>query len=118
MLAVCTLDTDNHFFNFAYAITCGEKIEEYFWFLEMVAQCLECLKLVIMSDKHLTILPVVAQVFGKEYHSYCLRYLTKNFLKEAAKHGIRKEATKQIMKEMFYRVAYAPTAGEYNVALD
>ena len=39
-------------------------------------------------------------------------------MKEAAKHSIRKEATKQIVKEMFYRVTYAPTMGEYNVLLD
>ena len=38
-------------------------------------------------------------------------------MKEAAKHGIRKEATKHIVKEMLYRVAYAPTAVEFNVAL-
>jgi len=60
----------------------------------------------------------MAQVFGKEYHNYCLRHLTENFLKEATKHGICKEATKQIVKEMFYKVAYAPTVGEYSVALD
>ena len=40
MLAACTLDEDNHLFNFAYAIVCGEKIDECVWFLEMVAQCL------------------------------------------------------------------------------
>ena len=79
----------------------------------MVAQCLVGLKPVIMSDKHPTLLSTMAYVFGKEYHSYCLRHLIEYFLKEAAKHGIRKEATKQIVKEMFYRVAYAPTVGEY-----
>ena len=57
-------------------------------------------------------------MFGKEYHSYCLRHLTENFLKEATKHGICKEATKQIVKETFYRVAYASTMGECNVTLD
>jgi len=84
----------------------------------MVAQCLGGLKLIIISDRHPAILPMVAQVFGKEYHSYCLQHLTENFLKEAAKHGIHKELTKQIVKEMFYRVAYAPTVGECNFALD
>ena len=38
-------------------------------------------------------------------------------MKEAAKHSIHKEVTKQIKKEMFYRVAYTPTVGEHNVAL-
>jgi len=35
----------------------------------------------------------------------------------AGKHGIRKEATKQPVKEMLYRVAYAPTLREYIVAI-
>ena len=34
----------------------------------------------------------------------------------AGKHGIRKEATKQLVKEMLYRVAHDPTLLEYNVA--
>jgi len=44
--------------------------------------------------------------------------LTENFLKGVAKHGIRKEAAKQIVKEMFYRVASAPIMGKYNAALE
>jgi len=35
----------------------------------------------------------------------------------AGKHGIRKEATKQLVRKMLYRAAYAPTLGEYNVVL-
>ena len=35
----------------------------------------------------------------------------------AGKHNIRKEATKELVKEMLYKVAYAPTIGQYNVAL-
>ena len=30
------------------------------------------LKPVIMSDRHPALLHMVVQVFGKEYHSYCL----------------------------------------------
>jgi len=80
-------------------------------------ECLGGLEPVIISDRNPALLAVVAQVCGKEYHSYCLRHLTENFLKEAAKYGIQKEAMKQIVKEMLYRVAYAPTAVEFNVAL-
>ena len=37
LLAVCALDADNHLFHFAYAIVYGEKVEEWVWFIEMVA---------------------------------------------------------------------------------
>jgi len=33
------------------------------------------------------------------------------------KHGIRKGATKELVKEMLYRVAYALTLRDYNVAM-
>lgn len=39
-------------------------------------------------------------------------------MKDATKHAIRKEATKQIVKEISYRIAYAPPAAKYNVALE
>jgi len=117
LLVACALDEDNHL-NFAYGIICGEVIEEWVWFLQTVMECLGGLKPAIMSDKNPTLPAAVAQVCGKEYHSNCLRHLTENFLKEAAKHGIRKEATKQIVKEILYRVTYAPTAAEFNVALE
>jgi len=93
LVAAYVLDADNHLLKFAYDIVCGEKIEGWVWFLEIIAKWLGGLKPVIMSNRNPTIIAVVAQVFGKEYHNYCLRHLTKNFLKEAAKHEIWKEAT-------------------------
>ena len=40
LLAACMLDADNQLSNFTYGIVCGEKIEEWVWFLQMVAECL------------------------------------------------------------------------------
>jgi len=58
-LAACSLDGDNHLFNFAYDIVCGDKIEEWMWFLEMATEYLEGLKSVIMLDRNRTILVAV-----------------------------------------------------------
>jgi len=70
-----------------------------------------------MFDWGQALLKVVPLVFGKENHAYCLRHLAENFLQVAGKHGIRKEATKQLVKEMLCRVAYATTLGQYNDAM-
>jgi len=118
LVAACALDGDNHLFSFAYGVVSGEKTEEWVWFLSIIAECMGGLKPVIMSDRNPGIVAAVAQVFGKEYHSYCLRHVTENFLKEVGKLSIRKEAMRKIVKEMLYRVAYAPTAFEYNAALE
>jgi len=95
----------------------SESVENWVWFLQSVADCLGGFKPVIMSDCGQALLKVVPLVFRKENHAYRLRLLVENFLQVAGKHGIRKEATKQLVKEMLYRVAYAPTLGEYNAAV-
>ena len=60
---------------------------------------------VIMSDQGQALLKAVPLVFGKENHAYCLCHLAENFLQVARKYGIQREATKQLVKEMLYRVA-------------
>jgi len=67
LLAACALDVDNHLFNFAHGIVCGEIIKDWIWFLQIVMECLGGLKPAIMSDKNPALLAVVAQVCGKEY---------------------------------------------------
>ena len=102
MLVACALDADDHLFNFAYAIVSSESVEDWVWFLQSVADCLRGLKTVIMSDRGQALLKAIPLVFGKENHTYCLRHLAENFLQVSGKHGIRKEATKQLVKEMLY----------------
>jgi len=70
-----------------------------------------------MSNHGQALLKVVPLVFGKENHAYCLCHLAENFLQVAGKRSIREEATKQLVKEILCRVAYAPTLGEYNVVV-
>jgi len=54
----------------------------------MVPKYLGSLKPVIMSNKNTTIIPIAAQLFGKEYHNHYPCHLTNNLLKEVAKHGV------------------------------
>ena len=71
----------------------------------------------IMSDQGQALLKAVPVVFGKENHAYCLRHLAENYLQVAAKYDIQKKATKQLVREMLYIVAYATTHGEHNDAM-
>ena len=74
------------------------------------------LKLVIMLDRHKSIVWVVPQVCGQENHCYCVVNMRENFVAYASKLGIRRIASKDLLKEMFNRVVYAPTAVEYGQA--
>ena len=58
------------------------------------------------------------EVFKKDNHVYCVRHVMENFLSEAAKLGIRWNASKNLLKELFSRFAYATTKVEYEGVLD
>jgi len=74
--------------------------------LTTLHECLGSLKPVIMSDRNQGLLAGVPSVFGAENHTYCVRHLTENLLTEAARLGIRRNASKDLVKEIFNRVAY------------
>ena len=44
--------------------------------------------------------------------------MRENFVGYAGKKGVRRNATKDLVKEMFNRVAYAATGAEYGEALE
>ena len=73
---------------------------------------------VIMSNRNPALLFSVPRVFGIENHTYCVRQVHENFLTYAGKVGIRRQASKDLLKEVFNRVAYAPTGVEYSLAMD
>ena len=118
LLGAVALDADNHLFDVAYAIVSSENKEDWEWFLQNVRECLGGFQPVVMSDRNNALLYAVPKVFGIECHTYCVRHIRENFVKAAAKYGYRKESTKDLLKEMLNRVAYAASAAEYGIAMD
>ena len=112
MLATVALDTDDHLFDVTYAVVGGETNENRLWFLTTLHECLGGLKPVVMSDQNNELLAGVPRVFGAENHTYYVRHLTENLTTEAGRLGIRSKEAKDLIKEMFNRVAYATTAAE------
>ena len=69
-----------------------------------------------MSDHGNGLLAGVPTVFGKENHAYYVRHVMENFLSQAVKLGIRWNESKNLLKNMFNRLAYATTKAEYDGA--
>jgi len=67
-------------------------------------------------DRHPILLYVVLRVISAKNHTYCLRHLRENFLTTTNKIGIHKDSLKDLIKEIFIRIAYTLTTLEYNVA--
>ena len=117
LLAVVALHADNHLLNVAYAMVEGENNDDWLWFCTVLQEYLGGLKPVIMSNRHKSLVYVVRRVFGVENHCYCVIHVRENFVAYAGKLGIRRNASKDLMKEIFNRVAYATTEAQYGQAL-
>jgi len=96
----------------------GKTNEDWLWFLAQLHECLGGMKPIVMSDRGNGLLARVPAVFGKENHAYCMRHVMENFLGQAAKLGIQRNASKNMLKEMFNRLAYATTKAKYDGALE
>ena len=118
LLGAVALDADNHLLYVAYVVVVGENNDDWLWFLTVLQECLGGLKPVIMSDRHKSIVYAVPRVFGVENHCYCSIHMSENFVAYAGKLGIRRDASKDLMKEMFNRVVYTAIAAEYGQALE
>jgi len=95
----------------------SENNDDWLWFLAMLHGCLGGLKLVTMSDRHKALVYAVPRVFGLENHSYYTVHVRENFLGYVGKRGIRRNASKDLVKEMFNQMAYALTSTQYGQAL-
>lgn len=103
-----------------YAVVCRENHEDWFWFwfLTVLHECLGGLKRVIMSNRHKLIEWAIPRVFGVENHCYCVIHVGENFVAYASKLGIRRNAPKDLVKEMFNRMAYAAIVVEYGQVME
>ena len=118
LLRAVALDVNNHLFDVTYAVIEGENNDDWLWFLTMLYEYLGGLKPMIMSYRHKSLVYGVLWVFDLQNHNYCTVHVRETFLDYAGKLGIRRNASKDLVKEMFNRVAYAATIAEYVQALE
>jgi len=118
ILSAVALDADDHLFGIAYAVVSAENVDEWFQFFTLLRECLGRMQPVIMSDRNQGLLSAVPRVFEIENQSNCLRHRQENFLTYGGKLGIRRQASKDLLKEVFNRIAYASTGVEYGVGME
>ena len=72
ILSAVALDVDDHLFDIAYVVVSAENVDEWFWFLTVLCECLGGMQPVIMSNRNQRLLSTVPSVFGIKNHSYYL----------------------------------------------
>ena len=84
-----TYDANDSMFPLAFCVMSLENYENWFWFLQNLKKVVGDKEVVIISDRHPTLLRSVPKVFGLENHAYCYDHLKGNFSSLLSKYNTR-----------------------------
>ena len=79
-------DGNNKLFSLAFAITEGENIDSWRWFLACIrSKVTQRMRFCVIADKHLVIMAAMIDVHlgwtePYAYHKICMRHLASNFM--------------------------------------
>ena len=71
-------------------------------------------EVVIISDRHPSLLHSVPEIFGAENHAYCYRRLKENFSSYFNKHNTKGNKGKENALEWLDKITYARVETDYN----
>ncbi|XP_028774317.1 uncharacterized protein LOC114731342 [Neltuma alba] len=122
LLSVSAYDAANEMLPFAIVVVKGENFDDWTWFFHKIKQIVGSMQLIILLDRHNSIIGAVQAIFGGERHAYCYRHVKENFSSEYMKLNRGQRRTSENSKEdalkVLDKVAYARLADEFDHALD
>ncbi|XP_073130753.1 uncharacterized protein [Henckelia pumila] len=101
LLVVVAKDANDDIFTLAYAVVCAENDSNWEWFCYHLKNVLASQYIMVFhrytffSDRHPGLIKAIQSVFPGSYHSYCLRHLVDNFVKQQ-----RREKTLEMTREL------------------
>ena len=104
-------DGNSQLFPFAFAITKGENIDSWGWFLACIRNIVtQRMKICVISDRHPSIMVVMSDphlgwAASSAYHRICMRYLANNFMTRFKD---------KLWKNLVCRTALATTQHKFN----
>ncbi|XP_059654605.1 uncharacterized protein LOC132301364 [Cornus florida] len=107
---------DDGLWPLAYAVISSENDDDWHWFLSKAKEILDGCIVTILTDRHRSLISCIRDIFGSQYHSWCLHHLTANFSTSILGRqslGSGKEQAKKLLD----KIAYARTVDEYENAL-
>ncbi|XP_059657316.1 uncharacterized protein LOC132303890 [Cornus florida] len=119
MLGATGYDANEGLWPLAYAIVSTENDDDWHWFLNKVKEILNGRIVTILTDRHPSLISCIRDIFGSQYHSWCLRHLMANFSTSILGNrilGLRSKG-KESAKKLLDQIAYARTLDEYEHAL-
>ncbi|XP_074319857.1 uncharacterized protein LOC141656735 [Silene latifolia] len=108
LLAANAADGNDGVFPVAFAVVDVETDENWRWFLLQLKSAMSTPgSITFVADKEKGLKESIAEIFEGSFHSYCLRYLTEQLLRDLK--GQFSHEVKCILVEDFYAAANAPT---------
>ncbi|XP_059314052.1 uncharacterized protein LOC132064899 [Lycium ferocissimum] len=79
LISACAQDGNHHIFPIAFAIVDSENDNSWTYFFTKLAECIpDSDDLCILSDRHVSIKNVVADVYKLAHHGFCMYHITMN----------------------------------------
>ncbi|XP_059654712.1 uncharacterized protein LOC132301479 [Cornus florida] len=119
MLGARGFDANDGLWPLAYAVVSCENDDDWYWFLSKVKEILDGRIVTILTDRHPSLISCIRDIFGSQYHSWCLHHLTANCSTSILGRqslGLRALGKEQA-KKLLDKIAYARTVDEYENAL-
>ena len=117
LFSATAYDANDAMFPLAFGVMSSENYDDWSWFLQNLKKVVGDKKVVIILDRHPTLLRSVPEVFGLENHTYCYRHLKENFSSFLSKHNTRGNKGKENALQFLDSIAYARLEHDYNVSM-
>ena len=111
-------DANDNMFSIAYGVMSSENYVDENWFLQNLKNLIGDKDVVILSDRHPSLLRSVLELFGEENHAHCYRHLKENFSSFFNKSNIRGNKGKENALQWLDKIAYARLEIDYNAHLN
>ncbi|XP_010556060.1 PREDICTED: uncharacterized protein LOC104825431 [Tarenaya hassleriana] len=107
-------DGDHHLYPLAWGVIDREKDASWRWFMKMLIKAiLDGPDVVVISDRHRSIIKAVSEVYKEAGHGFCARHIAQNLKVKVNKGMGRKSSRGDTIAERFFKCAEAYTLNEF-----
>ena len=89
LFSTSSYDVDDGLFPITYGLFSSKNYEDWLWFLQNLKGMIGERDVVIISDRHQSIIHSVLEVFRSNYHAHCYCHIKGNFNSFLTKHNTK-----------------------------
>ena len=112
-----SMDANDSTLPLAFGVMNSKNYEDWLWFLTNLKKLVQDKEVVIIFDKHPTLIGNVLEVFGVEKRAYCYHHMKENFNHFLSKYNTRGHKDKENVLQFINSISYARLKHDYNVCM-